>query len=116
VDFWSEAEICGVFKGLKIARECGFCKLEFYVDSRVVVSNHEYGKGGSTSLLINIGVKLGSSNMSYFRETKFCVDALANLTCDGSSFLIIYERCSVYISSYILIDYVGVITPRLIKH
>lgn len=40
------AEFWRVFKGLKIARESGFHKLELHVDSRLVVSNLEYGNEG----------------------------------------------------------------------
>jgi ribonuclease HI len=49
------AELWGIFYGLKIARECGFHKLEFRVDSRVVGFNLEFGNHGSvigSSLLI----------------------------------------------------------------
>lgn len=71
---WSAfvAELCGIFEGLKIARECGFHKLEFRVDSRVVGSNLESGNGGSFigwSLLINIrrkcGAKLGGLKFEF---------------------------------------------------
>jgi len=51
-----------------------------------------------------------------FREANSCADALVNLACDGGFSLIIYERCPVQISLYLLVDYAGVSTPRLIRH
>jgi len=116
------AELWGVMEGLKMARECGFHKVELHVDSKAVVSNLVDGKGGSAmglSLLTNIRSLLELNWEVHichnFREANSCADALANLACDGGSSLIIYEQCHVQMRLCFLVDYVGVATPRSIK-
>jgi len=50
-----------------------------------------------------------------YHEANKCVDALANMGCDGGEFLIIYEHCPTHVRHLLLADIVGVSTPRLIK-
>jgi len=101
------AELWGVFEGLKLARLRGFHKVELDIDSSVVASTLALEEGGSVdgwSLLQNIRrlleleweIKIHHS----YREANKCVDALANMACDGGYSLMLYEHCPAQINLF----------------
>jgi len=53
-----------------------------------------------------------------YREANACVDALANIACDGVFYFYfggIYEHCLAQISMLSLANLTGVCTPRIVR-
>jgi ribonuclease HI len=116
------AELWGVFEGLKLARLCGFRKVQLHIDSWVVASTLALREGGTAdgwSLLQNIRrlleleweIKIRHS----YREANKCADALVNMTCDGGYSFMLYEHCPAQINLLFLADSISISTPHFVK-
>jgi hypothetical protein len=49
-----------------------------------------------------------------YRETNKCADVLANIGCQQEDTLTIYKHCPVQLSFLLLVDVMGITTPRFI--
>ncbi|PNX88909.1 ribonuclease H, partial [Trifolium pratense] len=55
-------------------------------------------------------------NICYsYRKANDCADALANLGCNHDPGLRVYEQCPPSVSSLMLADVMGIITPKIIS-
>ncbi|MCI38130.1 ribonuclease H protein, partial [Trifolium medium] len=116
------AELWGVLDGLRLAREQGITKLKVQADSRVVVQTLNSSNTGSTvgwRLIWEIRQLLALDweirIFHTYREANACADALASMGCDHGPGLRVYEQCPASFSSLLLMDVMGITTPRVIS-
>jgi ribonuclease HI len=115
-------ELWGVIDGLRLARDRGITKLKVQVDSRVVVQTLNSSNTGSVvgwRLIREIRQLLALDweirICHIYREANACADALANMGCDQGLGLRVYEQCPASLSSLLLMDVMGIATPRVIS-
>jgi len=50
-----------------------------------------------------------------YREANSCADALANMGCEHTPGLRVYEQCQARLGSLVLVDVMEIATPRVIS-
>ncbi|KEH26381.1 hypothetical protein MTR_6g053420 [Medicago truncatula] len=58
---------------------------------------------------------VGSEDCHSYRKANSCVDTFPNIGCEHATGLRVYEQCPTRLSSLVLADVMGIMTPRFIS-